>query len=325
MEIVLNTFGTMLNCENGCFSVSNENGRKRIPTDGIRSILASKGVSITSDAIMLAIDNGIEIHFIDRKGDPKGLVWSHTYGSISTIRKGQLTFSQSPQAVEWIKEMVATKIENQEALLMMTTPKSDNEKEELDDTLSLLENFRTKVLALEGNSVRDIAQRLRGLEGSAAKFYFAAMSDSLPEEYRFGERSQHPARDVVNAMLNYGYGLLYGKIESALIRAGIDPYVGVFHRDNYNRPVLVYDVIERFRVWVDYVVFALACQRVVTDEYYSVGTDGSVWLENLGRRVIIQSINDYLDEVVVSGNKSQSRLTLISNYAHQLASTFKKL
>ena len=50
--------------------------------------------------------------------------------------------------------------------------------------------------------------------------------------------------DVANALLNYGYGLLYGKVESGLIKAGIDPYICVLHRDEYNRPVLVYNIIE---------------------------------------------------------------------------------
>lgn len=74
---------------------------------------------------------------------------------------------------------------------------------------------------------------------------------------RFKERSQHPARDMVNALLNYGYGILYGSIQVELIKAGIDPYIGVLHRDNYNKPVLVYDIIELYRTWIDEVVFSL--------------------------------------------------------------------
>lgn len=130
--------------------------------------------------------------------------------------------------------------------------------------------------------------------------------------------------DPANAMLNYGYGLLYGKIESALIKAGIDPYVGVMHRDDYNRPVLVYDIIELYRVWVDYVVFSLLCQSVVTDEHYSVNDDNSCWLEPLGRRVLIQSVNDYLDEVVEEKGVQRSRITQITLYAQNLAQVFKK-
>ena len=109
-----------------------------------------------------------------------------------------------------------------------------------------------------------------------------------------------------------------------MIKAGIDPYVGVLHRDDYNRPVLVYDVIELYRVWVDYVVYSLVAQQVVTEEYYSVRDDGSYWLEGLGRRILIQSLNDYLEEVIQVKSVSRSRLTRIQLYAQELAQQFKR-
>jgi CRISPR-associated protein Cas1 len=77
-------------------------------------------------------------------------------------------------------------------------------------------------------------------------------------------------------------------------------------------------------VWVDYVVYSLVVQKVITDDYYSVRDDGSYWLEALGRRVLIQSMNDYLDEVVTNKGVSRSRATQIQLYAQSLAQVFKK-
>ena len=191
-------------------------------------------------------------------------------------------------------------------------------------SISRLEDYRTKIAKLDGEIVSDVASQLRGWEGVSSKIYFETLNHFIPEEYRFAARSQHPAMDVVNAMLNYGYGLLYGKIEGALIKVGIDPYVGIMHRDDYNRPVLVYDVIEIYRIWVDYVVYSLIAQRVINDDYYSVREDGSYWLEGLGRRVLIQSMNDYLEEVVNQRGVSRSRATQIQLYAQSLAQMFKK-
>lgn len=216
------------------------------------------------------------------------------------------------------------KIENQQALLLML-PANDTVKQNLiNKAENRLEDYRTKISLLKGNFVTDISPTLRGWEGVASKIYFETVNIFLPEEYQFDKRSQHPALNISNAMLNYGYGLLYGKIEGALIKAGIDPYVGVMHRDDYNRPVLVYDVIERYRVWIDYVVFSLLSQHVITDEHYSVREDGSYWLEALGRRILIQSVNDFLDEVVKGKKMQRSRLTMIGLYAQELAQLFKK-
>ena len=324
MELVINTFGTSLNRENEGFVVTKDGEKQRIPADGITSILISRGAQITSDAVLLAIEKEIEIIFTSKDGSPMGRVWSPKYGSISSVRKGQINFSFSHDAVDWIKEVVRKKIENQQALMMLFTPENNIMKQYVTKSVNRLEDYRIKITGLEGDIVSDIASQLRGWEGLASKIYFETLNKFIPESLQFAQRSQHPATDPVNALLNYGYGLLYGKVEGALIRSGIDPYIGIMHRDNYNRPVLVYDVIEMYRIWIDYVVFSLAIQDAITDECYSVKEDGSYWLEPLGRRILIQSVNDYLEDVITQNGLSRSRKTQIDLYAQSLAQKFKR-
>jgi CRISPR-associated protein Cas1 len=324
MELILNTFGTSLSRDNEAFQIIHKDGKQRVPAQGISSIQISRGAQITSDAVLLAIENEIEVLFMDKTGNPVGRIWSPKYGSVSTIRKGQLAFSFSKHAVYWIKDVVRKKIENQQALLLMMKVTDDVVLQKVQHAIRRLEDYRNKIRLLEGEIVADIAPNLRGWEGIASNIYFEALNLFIPEQYQFAQRSQHPAMDVVNAMLNYGYGLLYARIEGILIRAGIDPYVGVMHRDDYNRPVLVYDVIELYRVWVDYVVVTLIGQHVVTDDYFSIKEDGSYWLENLGRRVLIQSFNDYFEEVITVNGVARSRENQIFLYAQDLAQQFKK-
>jgi len=324
MDLIINTFGTALSRDNNCFVILHKDGKQRIPVQGIASIQISKGAQITSDAVLLAIENEIEILFLNNAGEPIGRVWSPKYGSVSTIRKGQVNFSLSKDAVDWIKETILQKIENQQALILAMQIKDDLTQRLVDKTINKLDDYKSKIRLLMGETVSDIAPALRGWEGLASKVYFDTLNLFIPEQYRFENRSQHPAMDIVNAFLNYGYGILYGKIEGSLIKAGIDPYIGIFHRDNYNRPILVYDVIELYRIWVDYVVYTLMAQNAVTDEFYSVKEDGSYWLENLGRRIIIQSLNDYLDENIFMNGLNRSRETHIFLFAQNLAQLFKK-
>lgn len=326
MELVLNTYGASLNRDNEGFVITMNGERQRIPAVGITSIQIGRGAQITSDAVMLAIEKEIEVLFTDKSGNPMGRIWSPRYGSVSTIRKGQLNFSFSRDAVDWIKEVIRRKIENQQALLLMMTSDTDDEKDKLavNKAINRLEDYRTKITSLAGEIVSDVSPTLRGWEGVASKIYFETLNRFIPEPLRFKERTQHPAADVMNALLNYGYGLLYGKIEGELIKVGIDPYVGIMHRDNYNRPVLVYDVIEIYRIWIDYVVYSLAAQNVLSDEYYSVKADGSCWLEALGRRVLIQSVNDYMEDVVEQKGVQRSRKTQMMLYVQSLAQKFKQ-
>ncbi len=323
MELIINTFGVSLNRDNEGFVINTRDGKQRIPAVGIDSIQISRGAQITSDAVMLAIEKEIEVMFMDKTGKPIGRIWSPRYGSISTIRKGQLNFTYSHNAVEWIKEVLLKKIENQQALMLLFNNENHPEVK-TEKNIARLEDYRTKIRKLDGEIVNDIAPMLRGWEGQASRIYFSTINTFLPEQYRFSVRSQHPALDITNAFLNYGYGILYGRIEGALIKAGVDPYIGILHRDDYNRPVLVYDIIEMYRIWIDYVVYTLLAQNVITEEFYSVREDGSYWLEALGRRVLIQSLNDYMDEVITQKGVTRSRLTMLSLYVQSLAQKFKE-
>ncbi len=325
MELILNTFGTSLIKENGQLMVIHPDGRQIIPVDKIKSILISKGARISSDAALLAIENEIEILFMDDIGKPVGRVWSIKYGSISTIRRKQLDFTFSTDAIQWIKEILGQKLDNQIALLYSLSPPDWQFNPQLEKAISTINDYKSKIRKADGLTISDVAPSLRGWEGAASRKYFELLNLMLPEKYRFDGRSQHPAMDVFNCLLNYGYGMLYGKTEGELIKAGLDPYVGVMHREDYNRPVLVFDVIERFRVWIDYVVMKLLMQEVINEECYSIKDDGSYWLEGLGKRILIQSVNDYFDEVINMAGVNRSRLNHISLFAQKLATSISKL
>jgi len=88
MELVINSYGTTLSKENGLFVLESSEGKQSIPPEKLKSISISKAVRITSDAILLAIKNKIDVVFLNDFGHPEGV----QYGSISSIRKAQLDF-----------------------------------------------------------------------------------------------------------------------------------------------------------------------------------------------------------------------------------------
>jgi CRISPR-associated protein Cas1 len=69
----------------------------------------------------------------------------------------------------------------------------------------------------------------------------------LAQRVSFEGRQHSLPQDAVNALLNYGYGILYSKIWSALVFAGLDPYAGFLHKEQTGKPSLVFDMIEEFR------------------------------------------------------------------------------
>jgi len=324
MQLVLDKYGISLGLEDGMFKVQHKEGSRKIPFDKIKSIYLQRSASITTDAIFEAIEHEIDITLINKFGMPVGKVWSHKYGSISTIRKNQVYFAESGTGALWVIKQLQTKLENQTAMIIALGKPDDIYENLRNLTIKKIEKYIEKLRELKPSSIKEVEKNLRGWEGTCSRAYFHCINAHLPEQYKFMQRSQHPALDMFNAMLNYAYGILYSKTEAALVTAGIDPYTGIMHRDEYNKPVLVYDVIEGFRVWADFVIIDLCMQQVMFREFFDC--EGQVFLLNTsGKKILIQSFNDYMEEIVTINGLARSRNEHINLFAKGLASCLKQL
>ncbi|NPA33856.1 MAG: CRISPR-associated endonuclease Cas1 [Chlorobi bacterium] len=320
MHIILSNPGTLLRSKDGSFLIVQDEEERVVPPSKVRSITLSRGARITSDAIILAIRNNVDVIITDEFGNALGRVWSVKYGSISTIRKNQLAFFYSPLAIGWIKDLVKEKIRKSIALLRtLLKDKPDDVREKVEKAIGQMRDYIDKIDSVDEDLPwHDIIAEIRGWEGIAGKRYFEALSLLVDEKWRPKGRTKHPPKDPFNAMLSYAYGILYSRVEGALIKAGLDPYVGIYHRDEYNRPALVYDFIEKYRHWMDYVAVALANSGSLSEEMF-VFEDGACWLDQLGKRVVAQASIDYLSEIVTLNGVKRSREEHIQRDAHAFA------
>ena len=74
MQIVLNNFGVSLGRDNEGFVITTQDGRQRIPVIGVTSILVAKGALISTDAMLLAIENEIEVILENEKVHCRGIL-----------------------------------------------------------------------------------------------------------------------------------------------------------------------------------------------------------------------------------------------------------
>lgn len=86
-------------------------------------------------------------------------------------------------------------------------------------------------------------------EGHAAKVYFNELFGK-----KFTRVTQQEA-DVINAGLNYGYAILRAQMARIVEGYGLNPLVGIFHKNEYNQFNLVDDLMEPFRQIVDVWVY----------------------------------------------------------------------
>lgn len=72
MEIVLNSYGGSLSRSNSNFLVCNDETSQLVPVYGVTAIYVWRSTRVSTDALLLALDNDIDIVLMDRRGDVKG-------------------------------------------------------------------------------------------------------------------------------------------------------------------------------------------------------------------------------------------------------------
>jgi CRISPR-associated protein Cas1 len=142
---------------------------------------------------------------------------------------------------------------------------------------------------------------LRGLEGIAAKAYFAALPSLLsarcdPLMIPNG-RSKHPPEDRFNALLSFGYGMLFSLVHRTLLAVGLEPSLGFYHQPRSAAPPLVLDVVEIFRVpLVDIpTIGSVNRSQWNPNSDFTVAAD-HIWLSDDGRKKAIGLFEERLNE-----------------------------
>ena len=97
----------------------------------------------------------------------------------------------------------------------------------------------------------ELSERVRSgdpenIEARAARTYWSSL-------YERGSFARHQGeREGTNSFLDYGYTILRGAVVRAICEAGLNPTIGIFHRNRSNPFCLADDLLEPFRPAVDY-------------------------------------------------------------------------
>jgi CRISPR-associated protein Cas1 len=236
---------------------------REAPLLDLRQVLvAAKGASISTEAIRACCESGIAISFLSRSGAPYARLESPALLGTVRTRREQLLAYGDQRGVTFARASIAAKLLNQQNLLRyMAKYRKESDRAlylAVSDAATEIGVLADTVAELDIASIDEGRSRVMNLEAQGGKRYWDAIKQLLLTVPDWSGRAHQGASDPVNACLNYGYGILYGQVESALALAGLDPYAGFVHADRAGKPSMVFDLIEEFRQPVaDRAVFAL--------------------------------------------------------------------
>lgn len=231
--------------------------------------IASDGVSISSDAVAACCERGIPVFFVNSIGGGVASLYAAGLNGTINTRREQLRAYDDRRGVHLGCMFAAGKIENQATTLKyFAKNRRDTPLGErlMDASAAVRDPLALVDRASAAERIEDIRETLMAAEGGAARVYWEAVREVVPDQYGWASRETRGATDPVNTLLNYGYAILRSHVERSVMYAGLDPFGGYVHADRPGKPSLALDLIEEFRqTAVDRVVVGLV-NRLFTVE-----------------------------------------------------------
>ena len=297
MTLTVTSRGTKLKKYGSCLEAERPDGKDLVPVRGLDAVLITAPCSLTSEAIVLCMERNIPITMLDWKGAPLWRIDRIQGGAAPLIRRRQLTYGETKGGVAMAKRLLTEKNKNRIVFLKYIASNRRNKAgQAVKECCAEIEAILQKISDVHGESVKAIRQTLLGYEGTAGRAYYRMIGELLPQKANFQGRLPGSGEDVINQMLNYGYGVLYHRLYSLCVQACLDPYIGILHADAYNEPVLVYDLIEPFRVTVESAVFKLASKGRLSEERHlePAEADGKARLSGEAKRLLLTALEQEL-------------------------------
>ncbi|WP_448380886.1 type I-D CRISPR-associated endonuclease Cas1d [Gloeomargarita sp.] len=253
--------------------------KQKIPVQTVEQVVLIGNPQLTGDALIYALELGISVHYLSSHGKYLG----------STLpgqsRNGQLRLAQhelykdSERRLRLVKEIVIAKIHNQYAVLYRHGQRENS-----------LRKYKKEV------QMQTTIDQVRGIEGVAAREYFAHWSNMLEPEWGFQGRNRRPPTDPVNALLSFAYGLLRIQVTAGVHLAGLDPYIGYLHEVSRGQPAMVLDLMEEFRPLVaDNLVLAVINNRQIQRKDFTESL-GAYYLADAGRKTFLQAFEQKMND-----------------------------
>ena len=253
--------------------------KRSVAAQTVEQVVLMGNPQVTGDALVYALELGMPIHYLSGYGKYLGSALPG-YSRNGSLRLAQYAlYHDMERRLALVKAIVSAKIHNQHLILY---------RHKLgDNSLKLRKKLVSEQASLE---------QVMGVEGLAAKEYFACWDALLKEPWSFPRRNRRPPTDPVNSLLSFAYGLLRMQVTAAVHLAGLDPYIGYLHEVHHGQPAMVLDLMEEFRPLVaDSLVLSVLNNRELQPDDFTESL-GAYRLSEDGRKRFLQAFERKMND-----------------------------
>jgi CRISPR-associated protein Cas1 len=301
MRKILNTLYVMtphsyLHLENDTLRVDVEHQKRmQVPLHHLGSVVCLGNIMLSPALMHRMADDGISLVLLDGNGRFKARLEGAVSGNI-LLRQAQ--HRQTPVfGLDLSRAVIAGKLRNARQILLRGAREAADEN----DAKGLAVAAESLAISVRNLPHVPDLDSLRGIEGDAARNYFAALPllvrRDLREHFSMDGRTRRPPRDRFNALLSFLYSMLMNDCRSALESVGLDPQLGFLHAVRPGRAALALDLMEEFRaILADRLALTLINRGQITPDDFDLREGGAVSLQGDGRKAVVVAYQERKQE-----------------------------
>lgn len=270
----------------------------RVPLHHLQAVVCFGHVNLSAPLMHRLADSAIALVLLDVNGRFKARLEGAVSGNVLLRQAQHRAVDNVAFTLEVARTVVAGKLKNQRQVLLRGAREA-----KLPDEKALLtraaQDLAASLRALPQASTLDV---LRGIEGEAARTYFAAINlvvrADLRADFSMDGRSRRPPRDRMNALLSFLYAMWMNDCRSACEAAGLDPQLGFLHAVRPGRAALALDLVEEFRPLADRLALTLVNRGQLRASDFALREGGAVSLEGDARKAVVVAYQERKQELL---------------------------
>lgn len=263
----------------------------------VEQILIFGKSQVTTQLIRACLSYNIPIAYLSRMG--------YCYGRLIALERGYRQLSRYQQQISFpeklvvAKQLIKAKLSNSKTIL--------RRQQKSKDSLNLTQNINIINYLIEQVKSAETLDKIFGYEGAGASAYFSGLGECITNpDFIFYARSRRPPLNPVNALLSFGYQVLWNHLLALIELQGLDPYSACLHQGSQGHAALASDLIEEFRSpIIDSLVLYIINRKFVSAKDDFTYKNGGCYLNNDGRKKFLANFLQRMEELINTGKEEK--------------------
>ncbi len=287
-----------------------------IPIEQVDTIIFYGEITFNKRVLQLLNKYQIEAMFYNYYGSFIGKFVPKEYKDGKILIKQALAYNDQNKRLYIAKMITYYSFKNMLALAKYYHKKGKN----VDSQISKMEYYLTQIDLVES------IEKLLLLEARFKLIYYSVFDVVLEDEkYKFDRRTVRPPLNEVNAIMSYGYSLLYGIILSMIDRSDLSSHISFIHSLSKSNDSLQLDLADIYKpMLVDRIMLRIIRKKQINEECFEYGENSKCYLSEKGAKLFISEFNKVLKTTVDYHGKTYTYKTLLNREVNELSEYIKE-